>query len=329
MKIESINLNAHTLTVEIPGSGTAPVFSFQNQGGFDVTGITSTNPSCTWAQIDSVFGSGSTPANLAGDIQMWYAKNCQLTATTQAVLTIGTQTTMTGSGYDFYDISGLDPNNPVDTTVTNGGGSSTCHAGGSCDIVGSQASPATPLSIGTVIQPTTSTGVVLTMMQVLSQNVYGFTSPSGSLFNPADQNNLWSNYYNPTPTALSYTVTTNNAGANGIQNWALRSVAFRAPRTPEDDLPFPPFGPSSADWIVTVFGLILGLSLGGAALRLIGDKNAHSISAAVRPDSSYQLVGRNVRPPASDALDQREAQTTHGNGQDSTHVNLANGPLRT
>ncbi len=228
IKLESVTLTANKLTMQIPGEGNLPVLTWMNQGGFDVTAMTSTNPSCTWT-ISSVFGSGSTPANLAGDIMYTWAPNCQLTSTTQFTATIGANVSITGSGFDFYDVVGAPTSSVVDTSETNGGGSATCRVAGECDIAGSQASPATPLSIGTVIQPSVTGGIVLTTMQILSQNIYGFTSPTGSLANPADQNNAWSDYYNPGTSALSYTVTTNAAGANGIQNWALRSVHFVAP----------------------------------------------------------------------------------------------------
>ena len=131
-------------------------------------------------------------------------------------LTWGTLTAVTGSTVVLYDISGA-ATSPYDATA--------CATTVTC-IQGSSQGVGGDLTVTSLITPSTTNGVVLTMLQVLSQNAYGATSPAGVLNAPPDQNNAWPIYYNSTAAAETYIFHTNQVA---LTNWGANSIAFEAP----------------------------------------------------------------------------------------------------
>ncbi len=226
--------------------------------GLDITATPTDSASNTWTQV-STGHAGETE----GFFRSYYTVNPSCPSSLIVTIQFNTLSN-SGTNIFFWDIKGAATSSPFDLDAfTNG--------------LQTVAGNVTGVSI----TPTTSNGIVLSVMGVLSNTINGISTPAAGLFdapiqtpivtqNSLAENNGWAHYYNPDTSAISWVWTTTGGAVGNWGNWA---VAFKAPAAP-----------SAAPSQLPTLGCcgVASLSMGNPASP--GDVLSYSLNFSIAPD---------------------------------------------
>jgi hypothetical protein len=183
-----------------------------------LSGITDSNGN-TWTST----GAAVCTTNAGGCSHAFYAQNATMSSS-QALTFAGT---VDDDSAIVYCLGGAKTSGMFDKTTT---------------AIGAQ-STAGNLTVGS-ITPTTSNGLILSVMSVSANTQAGVTSPSGAVWDAClwsqqsvnssgcDENNAWSHFLNPGTSAYSFTFSPWSAfSTTAAGDWVWRADAFEAAST--------------------------------------------------------------------------------------------------